>query len=60
MNWDFAKLIKHLRRCVVTAVSSYSDEADSEAGSQPGLGREGGGEREENEEGGRNMGTSTP
>lgn len=51
MNWDFAKLIKHLRRRVVTALCAYSDGADSEAGSQPELGREG--EREGNEEGGR-------
>lgn len=53
MNWDFEKLIKHLRRRVVTALCAYSDEADSEAGSQPGLGREGGRERKGNEEGGR-------
>lgn len=35
MSWDFAKLIKHLRRHVVTALLAYSDEADSSAGSQP-------------------------
>lgn len=58
MNWDFAKLIKHLRRRLVTALCAYSDEADSEAGSQPGLGREGG--REMRREGGRSVGTSTP
>lgn len=34
MNWDFAKLIKHLRRCVVTALLAYSDEGDSSAGLQ--------------------------
>lgn len=46
MNWDFAKLIKHLRRRVVTTLLAYSDEADSNAGSQPWVageeGREGG------------------
>jgi len=35
MNWDFAKLIKPLRRRVVTTLLAYSDEADISAGSQP-------------------------
>lgn len=54
MNWDFAKLIKHLRRRVVTTLLAYSDEADSNAGSQPWVAGE------EEREGGRRVGMSAP
>lgn len=58
MNWDFAKLIKHLRRRVVATLLAYSDEADSGAGSQPWVAGERG--REGGREGGRSVGTSAP